>query len=134
MSKTKGIVKVKIFRYNPDTDTVPMFKTYEVPLEGVVNVLQLLKQVYEEMDRTLAFRYYACGYQFCNGCMMTINGKPTQACFTKVKPGDELTLKPMKGYPVIRDLVVDFGITHITSEGTYEISKGAVIKEVKPQS
>ena len=129
MPKSKEIVKVKVFRYNPDTDTVPTYKTYEVPWEGVGNVLQLLKQIYEAMDRTLAFRYYACGYQFCNGCMMTINGKGTHACFTKVKAGDELVLEPMKGYPIIRDLVVDFGTKVTTPEATYEISRGTTIKQ-----
>ena len=126
---TQEIVKVKIFRYNPDTDTAPTYQTYEVPWQGIGNVLQLLKQIYEDMDRTLAFRYYACGYQFCNTCMMTINGKGVHACFTKVKAGDELTLEPMKGYPVIRDLVVDFGRTVPTSDGTYEISRGTTIKQ-----
>lgn len=129
MSKAKDVVKVKIFRYNPDTDIAPTYRTYEVPWDKVGNVLQLLKQIYEQMDRTLAFRYYACGYRFCNTCMMTINGKGTLACFTKVKPEDELTLEPMKGYPIIRDLVVDFGRTVTTPEGTYEISRGTTIKQ-----
>ncbi len=126
---SQGIVNVKIFRYNPDTDTAPTYQTYEVPWDGVGNVLQLLKQIYETMDRTLAFRYYACGYQFCNGCLMTINGKGTHACFTKVKAGDQLTLEPMTGYPIIRDLVVDFGRTYVTPTATYEISHGTTIKQ-----
>ena len=130
MSTTKGIVKVKIFRYNPDTDVAPTYKTYIVPWEGTGNVTQLLKQVYEEMDRTLAWRYYACGYHTsCNNCVMTINGQAAKACFTKVKPGDELTLEPMKGYPIIRDLAVDLGMTVPTGEASYEVSKGAIVKQ-----
>ena len=132
MSKQKEIVKVKIFRYNPETDTIPSYRTYEVKWNFIGNVVQLLKKIYEEQDRTLAFRYYACGYQFCNGCMMTINGKPTHACFTKVRPGDELTLEPMSGYPIIRDLAVDFGRQYVTPEGAYNISKGVMIKTVTP--
>ena len=129
MSKQKEIVKVKIFRFNPDTDTVPTYKTYEVQWGFIGNVLQLLKKIYEEMDSTLAFRYYSCGYTFCNGCMMNINRKPAHACFTKVKPGEELTLEPMQGYPVIRDIVVDFGRTYVTPEATYEVTKGASIRK-----
>ena len=126
----KETVKVKIFRYNPDTDTAPTYKTYVIPWTEMGNVLQLLKEIYQTMDRTLAFHYYCCGYKFCNQCMMTINGKAAHACFTKVNPGDELVLEPMKSYPIIRDLVVDFGRKIATSEGTYQISKGATIKQI----
>ena len=62
--------------------------------------------------------------------MMTINGSPKHACFTKVRPGDELLLEPMKGYPVIRDLAVDFGKKVKGAEGTYRISRGVSIKKL----
>ena len=126
----KGTVTAKIFRYNPETDLAPTFQTYVVPWEETGNVMQLLKQIYKTMDNTLAFNYYACGYRFCNNCMMTINGLPTQACFRKVKPGDELLLEPMKGHPIIRDLAVDFGRKISTPEGTYRISKGVILKKI----
>ena len=129
--EAKGIVKVKVFRYNPDVDPFPTYRTYEVQWEGRGNVLQLVKQIHDDLDRTLAFVNFACGYKFCNGCMMTINGVVTHACMTFVEPGNEFTLEPMKGYPIIRDLVVDFGMKVSTPEGTYEISRGAVIKAVK---
>ena len=123
-------VKVKIFRYNPDTDLAPTYQTYDVPWTETGNLLQLLKVVYTEMDRTLAFHYYACGYKFCNSCMMTINGLVRQACCHFVSPGDELVVEPMKGYPIIRDLVVDYGRRVSTSDGTYDIRNGATIKQI----
>ncbi len=129
MAKVEGKVKAKIFRYNPNTDEMPTFKTYEVSWQERGNVLQLLKQIYEDQDGTLAFPYYACGFKFCNGCLMTINGIVTHGCMTLVDPGDEILLEPMKGYPIIRDLVVDHGRTFTSPEGyTYEISKGANVK------
>ena len=124
-------VKAKVFRFDPNVDSYPTFKTYEIPWEERGNALQVLKQIYEEQDKTLAFPYYACGFKFCNGCMMTINGVPAHACATIVGPGDEVTIEPMKGYPIIRDLIVDWGRKISTPEGTYEISKGVIIKEVK---
>jgi len=127
----KGIVKAKIFRYNPDVDLAPTYQTYEVQWEGKGNVLQLVKQIHNELDRTLAFNNFACGYKFCNGCMMTINGKVAHACLTYCEPGDSFVLEPMKGKPIIRDLVVDFGRKVCTAEGTYEISTGTTLKEVK---
>lgn len=123
-------VSVKIFRYNPETDVGPRYQTYVVPWEETGNVMQLLKQIYKTLDNTLAFSYYACGYRFCNNCMMTINGSATQACFRKVSPGEELLLEPMKGYPVIRDIAVDFGKKIITPEGTFRITRGTVIKKI----
>ncbi|MCJ7634579.1 2Fe-2S iron-sulfur cluster-binding protein, partial [Candidatus Bathyarchaeota archaeon] len=115
-------------------DVAPSYKTYEVQWEGEGNVLQLVKQIHDEQDRSLAFVNFACGYKFCNGCMMTINGQATHACMTFVKPGNEFVLEPLKGHPIIKDLVVDFGTKVTTPTGTYEISKGAVLKEVKTQS
>ena len=125
----KDMVKATVFRYNPDIDKYPTYRTYEVPWKEKGLAIQILKTIYVDLDRTLAFRYYACGHKVCNGCMMTINGKPAHACFTMVNPGDEITLEPMKGYPIIRDLVVDFGRKYKTPQKTYEISKGAIIKE-----
>lgn len=137
----KTTIKVKVFRFNPETDLVPSYKTYEVPWEKANemqdergNALQVLKAIYENLDRTLAFPYFSCGYKFCNNCMMTINGVPTHACSFMVGPGDELTIEPMKGYPIIRDIVVDWGRTYVTPQGTYEVSKGTIIKETKAES
>ena len=36
------------------------------------------------------------------------HGKNCRACSTWINPGDELTIDPAKGFPVIKDLVVDF--------------------------
>ena len=126
----KGIIKAKVFRYNPDKDLYPSYKTYDVPVEETLMVLQVLKQIYEEQDRTLAFKYFACGHKFCNSCMMMINGKAKHACMTIVKPGEEVVVEPLKNYPVIRDLVVDFGRTVRAPEGAFQILKGAVVRKL----
>jgi len=129
MAKEKTVT-VKIFKYNPETDAGPTYKIYAVPWEETGSVMQLLKQIYKTLDNTLAFSYYACGYRYCNNCMMTINGSAKHACFAQVSPGDELLLEPMKGYLIIRDLAVDFGRKITTAEGTYRISKGVTIKKI----
>ena len=131
-------IKATVFRYNPETDSAPTYQTYEVPWpepndvqDEHGNVLQLLKAIYEHLDGTLAFPYYSCGYKFCNGCMMKINGIAAHACGRLVRPGDELLIEPMPGYPIIRDLIVDWGRKYVTPHGTYQIRRGAVIREVK---
>ena len=128
--KAKGTVKAKIFRYNPDTDLYPCFKTYEVSIGETITVLQILKQVFEEQDRTLCFRYFSCGFKFCNSCMMMINGKARHACLTLVNPGDEIVLEPLRNYPIIRDLAVDFGRSVYASDGTYQILSGTIVRKI----
>jgi fumarate reductase iron-sulfur subunit len=105
----QGTISVKLLRHDPDKDAMPSYRTYEVPIEEKTTVLQVLNSIYEDLDRTLAFRRYCCGYKFCNSCRMTINNKSALACHTFVDPEDEITVGPSSDYPVIRDLVVDFG-------------------------
>jgi len=132
---TAGIVTAKVFRYNPRTDLYPSYRTYEVPTDERMMVLQVLKQIFEKQDSTLAFRYFCCSWKFCNSCMMMINSQANHACMTVVKPGDKITLEPLAGYPIIRDLVVDFGRTIHAPEGTFQIHKqisgvGAFVKKI----
>ena len=126
---TSGTVTAKVFRYDPDADIYPTYKTYEIPCEEKMMVLQILKEIYEKQDRTLAFRYYSCAFKLCNGCMMMINGQAKHACMTVVKPGDTFTVEPMTGYPIIRDLVVDFGKKVRTPDGTFNIYRGRMLKK-----
>ena len=127
---TEQTVKMKVFRYNPETDQFPTYQTYTVPVTERMVVLQVLKAIYEDLDQTLAFRYYSCGYKFCNSCLMIINGRPRHACMTIVKPGDELLVEPYSGYPIIRDLVVDFGRRVITPDGALLLQRGTSVKRV----
>ena len=126
----EGIVKVKVFRYNPETDLCPSYRFYEVSVNEKMMVLQVLKAIYENQDRTLAFRRFSCGFKFCNSCMMTINGKPAHACMTVVEPGEELVVEPYQEFPVIRDLVVDFGQRVVTPDGAFLLQQGAMVKRV----
>jgi len=105
----KDMLKVEVYRYNPETDKTPSMKSYEVDTEGkdlmVLDVLELLK----EQDSSLAFRR-SCREGVCGSDGMNIAGKNGLAC---VKPlsecvkGNKLVLRPLPGLPVVRDLVVD---------------------------
>jgi succinate dehydrogenase/fumarate reductase iron-sulfur protein len=108
MEPQNNSVRLTILRYNPLLDENPYQKTYTVPVhEEKMSLLQALEYIYEEQDDTLAFRRYCCGVQYCNSCMMLINGKPTHACLTIVKPGEEITVAPLRGKQVLRDLITD---------------------------
>lgn len=101
---------VKVYRYNPETDLQSSFKTYEVDLGDkdpmVLEVLTLIK----EQDPSVSFRR-SCREGVCGSDGMNINGMNGLACITAVssvvKAGEILTLRPLPGLPVVRDLVVD---------------------------
>jgi succinate dehydrogenase / fumarate reductase iron-sulfur subunit len=106
-SETKEVV-LKVCRYNPHTDETPYYKTYSVPVtQEKMNLLQALEYIYQKQDATLAFRRYCCGIQFCNSCVMLINGKRTHACLTVLSPQTELEVAPLPGTRVLRDLVFE---------------------------
>lgn len=105
---------VSVYRYNPESDSKPYMRDYEIALpEGrdlmVLDVLQLIKN----QDPTMTFRR-SCREGVCGSDGMNINGTNGLACITPVstvvKSGGKLVLRPLPGLPVIRDLVVDMGI------------------------
>ncbi len=105
MPRSRPKVKVRVYRYSPEVDEKPHYEIYEVPLEPGMKVLDALIYIQENIDPTLAFRY-GCKSWRCGACSIMINGKPGAACKTKLD-GEEVTLEPLPGLPVIRDLVVD---------------------------
>ena len=105
---------VSIYRYNPEVDTKPSMREYEVDLpEGkdlmVLDVLALVK----EQDASVAYRR-SCREGVCGSDGMNINGTNGLACITPLSavggPANKLVLRPLPGLPVIRDLVVDMAI------------------------
>ena len=103
------MLKVEVYRYNPDADKAPYMKTYEVDTKGknlmVLDVMELLKAE----DSSLAFRR-SCREGVCGSDGLNIAGKNGLACVTPLSDcvkNNTLVLRPLPGLPVIRDLVVD---------------------------
>ncbi len=104
------MLKVSIYRYNPDTDREPYMKDYQIDTQGrdlmVLDVLNLVK----EQDDGLAYRR-SCREGVCGSDGLNMNGKNGLACIVPVsqatKGGNHLIVKPLPGLPVVRDLVVD---------------------------
>lgn len=103
-------MQVSVYRYDPDKDAEPHMQDFQVDLpQGrdlmVLDVLTLLK----EQDETVTFRR-SCREGVCGSDGVNMNGRNGLACITPVSTvakGGKLTVKPLPGLPVIRDLVVD---------------------------
>jgi len=124
-------VRLKIFRYDPSCDLAPAYATYEVPWTGGLLLLQAIKYVRDNLDETLAFRDYCCGCSWCFSCLMMVDGKGTRTCSRPLKAGESLLVEPMRGFPVIKDLAVDFGLTMTTPEGTFRKMEGTMVRKEK---
>ena len=122
-----AITKVKMFRFNPDTDAAPYYQTYEVPMDENLTVLFILKKIYSDIDSTIAFRENLCYKGGCLQCLLTINGTVAKACSTLIEPGSEVLVEPVFKYSVVRDLVADFGTTVTTPDGTFTLSRGTAV-------
>jgi succinate dehydrogenase / fumarate reductase iron-sulfur subunit len=100
-------MKISIYRYDPDKDEKPYMKDYDVQLQHSDNMLLDALVRVKEMDDSFAFRR-SCREGVCGSDAMNINGKNGLACITKVADLPEhVTLRPLPGLPVIRDLIVD---------------------------
>jgi len=102
-------VTVKILRYNPEVSEESKWESYQVSAEPADRVLDALHKVKWDLDGSLTFRR-SCGHGVCGSDAMRINGKNRLACKTLIKdvnPSKEITVEPIKGLPVLKDLVVD---------------------------
>jgi succinate dehydrogenase / fumarate reductase iron-sulfur subunit len=96
-----------IYRYDPEKDAKPYMQTIEVELDGHERMLLDALMKLKAQDPSLSFRR-SCREGVCGSDAMNINGKNGLACLTNMLtlPG-VITLKPLPGLPVVRDLVVD---------------------------
>lgn len=101
-------IKISIYRYNPEQDEKPGMQNYtlSIPKGSDMMLLAALHKL-KEQDATLAFRH-SCGEGVCGSDGMNINGRNGLACITHVSELKQpIVLRPLPGFPVIRDLVVD---------------------------
>jgi len=100
-------VQLKIQRFDPETQDKPVWGTYVADVEDNARVLDALHYVKWYVDGTLALRR-SCGHGVCGSDAMVINGVNRLACKVLVKDlGDEILVEPIKGLPVLKDLIVD---------------------------
>ena len=102
-------VTVRIRRYDPEQDEAPHWEDYKVSVHGTDRLLDALHMIKWEQDGSLTFRR-SCAHGVCGSDAMRINGRNRLACKALLKdldPSKPITVEPIKGLPVEKDLVVD---------------------------
>ncbi|WP_239405514.1 2Fe-2S iron-sulfur cluster-binding protein, partial [Frankia sp. Cj3] len=100
-------VTLKIRRFDPEVSAKPLWKSYTVPFDPSDRLLDALHYVKWNLDGSLSFRR-SCAHGVCGSDAMRINGSNRLACKVLVKDlGPEISIEPIKGLPVEKDLIVD---------------------------
>jgi succinate dehydrogenase / fumarate reductase iron-sulfur subunit len=98
----------------------PRWERHRIPYEPNLNVISVLQKIAaqatcEDGKKTTPVAWDCnCLEEVCGACTMLVNGRTRQACSTLVDnllvdQPDEIELRPMSKFPVLRDLVVDRG-------------------------
>lgn len=107
--KERVVMEIYIYRYDPDKDKKPYMQHYSLDKDDCQGIMLLdaLETIKATQDPTLSFRR-SCGGGVCGSDGMSINGKNGLACTTLIDNlPNKITLRPLPGMPVIRDLIVD---------------------------
>ncbi|MET9546673.1 MULTISPECIES: succinate dehydrogenase iron-sulfur subunit [unclassified Streptomyces] len=102
-------ITLRVRRFNPEVSADATWEDFQLEIDPKERVLDALHKVKWDMDGTLTFRR-SCAHGICGSDAMRINGKNRLACKTLIKdinPGKPITVEPIKGLTVLKDLVVD---------------------------
>ena len=99
----------KILRFNPEKDNKPGFQEFHLDTPTGMTLLEALRILKTDQDGSLTFRW-SCASSICGSCAVTVNGRNKLACKTQVSGvlSDPIVIEPLAGFPVIKDLVVDW--------------------------
>lgn len=109
MNQSNRQMTFQVYRFDPDQKKEPEMQSYLVntdDFEGEM-LLHAIEHIKEAVDPTLGFRR-SCREGVCGSDGMNINGRNGLACITKlIDLPDTVSLQPLPGLPVIKDLIVD---------------------------
>jgi succinate dehydrogenase / fumarate reductase iron-sulfur subunit len=102
-------MKFSIYRFDPERDNKPRMQDYQLDEERASRCVMLLDALLllKAEDESLSFRR-SCREGVCGSDAMNINGRNGLACITPLASLKQpISLRPLPGRPVIRDLIVD---------------------------
>jgi succinate dehydrogenase/fumarate reductase iron-sulfur protein len=106
MMATEEVCRIKVLRFDPERVPSSFMQEYEIPFQKENTILDSLYYIYRNVDPTLAFRGSCFAGGWCNVCAVKVNGRSLLAC--KHFAEKEMIIEPFPGYPVLRDLIVDY--------------------------
>jgi succinate dehydrogenase/fumarate reductase iron-sulfur protein len=105
---------LRIRRFDPSTDPEPYYKEYEITgfdtESGPLTVLKALHWINLHIE-PIAYDYN-CRRTSCGLCGVMVDGEAKLGCMAPITMGKEVTVEPLLGFPIIRDLIVDTSIAH----------------------
>lgn len=96
---------VSVQKFDPAVDEAPYYVEGDIEWHEYMSALELLVAFCEQYE-PVSFEI-SCSSNRCGRCGMMINGTPALVCDTPVFDGEDYTLEPLEGFPIVRDLVVD---------------------------
>lgn len=85
----------------------PRYEEFAVPFEDGATVLDALIWLRSRGDPSLGIRYSCINANVCKECTIAVDGIVDYACTTRLRPNAVMTLDPLPGKPVLRDLVTE---------------------------
>src|SRR5712692_2534455 len=102
---TEHIARLRIRRGTGDE--LPRYEEFTVPFEDGATVLDAMIWIRTQRDPSLAIRYSCINGNVCKECTIAIDGAVDYACTTRLRADRLVTLDPLPGKTVLRDLVSD---------------------------
>jgi succinate dehydrogenase/fumarate reductase iron-sulfur protein len=88
----------------------PHFDRFILAVSPDEYVLDAVERIWAFHDRSLVYRH-ACHHSTCGACGMRVNGVEKLTCITPIREvardGAEVTIEPLRNFPVVSDLTVD---------------------------
>ena len=103
---TARIAHLRVRRGTAD-ETASRYQEFTVPYEEGASVLDGLIWIRNRQDPSLAIRYSCINANVCKECTIAIDGTVDYACTTRLRDDRVVTLEPLPGKPVLRDLVTE---------------------------
>jgi succinate dehydrogenase/fumarate reductase-like Fe-S protein len=100
------IARLRVRRGTAD-EPAPRYQEFTVPFEDGATVLDALIWIRNRQDPSLAVRYSCISANVCKECTIAIDGIVAYACMTRLRDDQAMTLDPLPGKPVLRDLVTE---------------------------
>jgi succinate dehydrogenase/fumarate reductase-like Fe-S protein len=83
------------------------YQEFAVPFEDGATVLDALIWIRTRCDPSLAIRYSCINGNVCKECTIAIDDAVEYACTTRLRADRVVTLDPLPGKTVLRDLVIE---------------------------